>query len=296
MTAMAGGDDIGAGDLPEPLTPPDCDLRDFGRIMIDIGRLFGSSFNAKASRNPIAWMIGHKLWYRSWHQMPAASLPDDDDELCYLAELGFDRVTWDNARDLAMHGWIKCSDGRLYHRVVADEALQAWGRKLKKRHLTYCATIRKHNERHPDDKREAPNFEQWEGLGRPERVTEMSRVTAGTRSRASHAKKPSKGQGQGQGQGQSNNKIPSVGAAKRGARLPDDFAMPEDWVEAAIGKGLPRSDALREADKFALYWQAKSGKDATKIDWRKTWLNWVLNADKRRGRNFDGAGKEYLGV
>lgn len=68
--------------LPEPLTPPDCDLRDFGRIMIDITRLFGSSFNAKASRHPLAWMLGHKLWYRSWHQLPAASLPDDDDELC----------------------------------------------------------------------------------------------------------------------------------------------------------------------------------------------------------------------
>lgn len=295
MKSVTGGDhDRDA--LPDPLTPADCDLRDFGKMMIDLTRLFGSGFNARASRNPLAWMLGHKLWYRSWHQMPAASLPDDDDELCYLAELGFDRVTWDSVRDMAMHGWIKCSDGRLYHPVVAEEALNAWARKLKKRFMTYCATLRKHNERHPNDRLEAPKYEEWQTLGCPGSVTPMSRVTKGGVSRPSHAEKSSKGQGHGQRQGHSNNTPDGVGAAARGTRLPDDFAMPDDWIEAAVGKGLPRPEALREADKFALYWQAKSGKDATKRDWRKTWLNWVLNADKSRGRNFNGAGKEYLGV
>lgn len=135
-------------DLPDPLTPADCDLRDFSRIMIDVNRLLGSSFNAKASRNPLAWMLGHKLWYRSWHQVPAASLPDDDDELCYLAELGFDRVSWDSVKAIAMHGWIKCNDGRLYHPVVAEAACDAWQRKLDKRYNTECARIKKHNQRH----------------------------------------------------------------------------------------------------------------------------------------------------
>ena len=66
--------------MTEPLTPPGCDLRDFPKPMIDIPRLFASGFNGTASRNPLAWMIGHKLWYRSWHQVPAGSLPDYDDE------------------------------------------------------------------------------------------------------------------------------------------------------------------------------------------------------------------------
>lgn len=101
--------------------------------MIYTGRLFASGFNASASRNPTAWMVGHKLWYRSWHQVPAASLPDDDGELCHLAELGFDLKTFAKVKAVAMRGWIKCGDGLLYHPVVAEAALEAWIRKLQQR-------------------------------------------------------------------------------------------------------------------------------------------------------------------
>ena len=119
--------------LPEPMVPVGCDLRDFPKIMIDIGRLFASSFNATASRKPLAWMVGHKLWYRSWHQVPAASLPDDDEELCHLAELGLDLRSFRTIKGLAMRGWVKCGDGRLYHPVVAEAALEAWIHKLGQR-------------------------------------------------------------------------------------------------------------------------------------------------------------------
>lgn len=288
--------DAPLGDLPEPLTPADCDLRDFARIMIDITRLFGSSFNAKASRNPLAWMIGHKLWYRSWHQVPAASLPNDDDELCYLAELGFDRVTWDNARELAMHGWIMCSDGRLYHPVVAEAALISWEAKLKKRHLTYCASIRKHNERHPNDKLETPNYQQWQALGRPERVTQVSRVTPPTKSRSSHAKSPSKGQGQGQGQGGTNITPTGSGAAERGTRLPDDFVMPEEWKPYALDKGHSSAVIEREAEKFTLHWQSETGRSASKRNWKAAWQKWVLNITAERGSRNGPNGQEYYGV
>jgi hypothetical protein len=242
-------------------------------------------------------MLGHKLWYKSWHQMPAASLPDDEDELCYLAELGFDRVTWDGARDLTMHGWIKCNDGRLYHPVVAEEAREAWARKLKKRHMTYCAGVRKHNERHPEDKLESPKYDVWEALGRPEKVTDMSRVTLGPRSRAGHAKKPSKGQGQGQGQGHSNNNNPSGDAASRGTRLPNDFVMPEEWKQYALKRGHSQATVDREAQKFTLHFQTKTGRDATKINWERAWQKWALGIrpDLRDNRH-DANGKEYLGV
>ena len=120
-------------DLPEPMTPLDCDLRDFPRMAIDVPRLMSSEFNALASRNPIAWMVGHKLWYRSWHQVPAASIPDDDDQLCHLAELGFDLKTFRKAKTIALRGWVKCSDGRLYHPHVAELALGSWIDKLLQR-------------------------------------------------------------------------------------------------------------------------------------------------------------------
>lgn len=119
--------------VTSPLTPESCDLRDFPRMSIDVTRLFGSSFNAQASTNPIAWMVGHKLWYRSWHQVPAASLPDDEAELCHLAELGFDLKTFRKVRAVAMRNWVKASDGRFYHPVIAEMALISWLEKLLQR-------------------------------------------------------------------------------------------------------------------------------------------------------------------
>lgn len=119
--------------MTAPLTPAGCDLRDFPKLMIDVPRLFASGFNATASRNPLAWMIGHKLWYRSWHQVPAGSLPADDDELCHLAELGFDLKSFNKAKALAMRGWVLCDDGRLYHPVVCEAALESWQEKLRQR-------------------------------------------------------------------------------------------------------------------------------------------------------------------
>lgn len=111
----------------EPLTPPDCDLRDFAFMPLDGARLFGSEFHALAS--DAAWRAGVTLWLKAWHQVPAASLPDDDIQLARLAELGRDVRAWRKAREQALRGWIKCSDGRLYHPVVAEKANEAWSKK-----------------------------------------------------------------------------------------------------------------------------------------------------------------------
>lgn len=112
--------------LPEPLVPPEVDLRGFAFMPIDIVRLFGSRFHAIADDSQ--WRAGFTLWLKSWHQVPAGSLPDDDVELSRLAELGRDIKGWRKLRGVAMHGWVKCSDGRLYHATVAEKAMLAWTR------------------------------------------------------------------------------------------------------------------------------------------------------------------------
>jgi uncharacterized protein YdaU (DUF1376 family) len=113
--------------MTAPLTPPDCDLRDFPFMPIDIVRLFNSEFHALA--DDAEWRAGMTLWLKSYHQVPAASLPDDDIALCRLAELGRDLKTWRKVKERALHGWVKCDDGRLYHKVVAEKANEAWERK-----------------------------------------------------------------------------------------------------------------------------------------------------------------------
>lgn len=67
---------------------------------------------------------------------------------------------------------------------------------------------------------------------------------------------------------------------KRGTRLPDDF---EADFDVAAKQGFNRSQAEFEFEKFKDYWNAKSGKDATKLDWPATWRNWIRNAQRPRG-------------
>lgn len=133
-------------DFPEPLTPSDCDLRDFPFMPLDVQRLRDSDLAALES--PECCWSAVLLWCASWHQVPAASLPDDDRVLAQLA--GFGRVVkeWQRVRDGALRGWIVCADGRLYHPVVAAKACDAWESKFQARWKSECARIKKHNQRH----------------------------------------------------------------------------------------------------------------------------------------------------
>jgi hypothetical protein len=119
---------VSSDSLPEPLTPADCDLRDFQFMPVDIVRLFNSEFHARSSDSE--WRAGMTLWLKSYHQIPAASIPDDDTALARLAEFGRDVKAWKKIREMVLYGWVKCSDGRLYHPVVAEKVLEAWIEKL----------------------------------------------------------------------------------------------------------------------------------------------------------------------
>lgn len=126
-------------DLPSPLTPAGCDLRDFPHTPLFRARLFGSSFHARA--NDAEWRAGVTLWLKSWDQVPAGSLPDDDIELCRLAELARDLKAWKKHKAGAIRGWVLCSDGRLYHPVVAEGINTALEAKIKQRLKTAKARI-----------------------------------------------------------------------------------------------------------------------------------------------------------
>lgn len=68
-------------------------------------------------------------------------------------------------------------------------------------------------------------------------------------------------------------------APRRGTRLPNDWFLPADWGRwASQETGWPRERILLEAATFADYWQSLPGAKATKLDWEKTWRNWVRRA------------------
>ena len=113
-----------------------------------------------AEEKPEACWYAVLLWAASWHQLPAGSLPDNDAVLTKLIGLGRDVRTFRKHKEAAMRGFVLCDDGRLYHPVVAEQAVAAWDSKLQQRWRTECARIKKANQRTGAND-PAPTFEEF---------------------------------------------------------------------------------------------------------------------------------------
>jgi hypothetical protein len=124
-----------AGELPAPLVPPEVDLRDFGYMPLDVLRLRDSDLAALATGEEFKAAV--MLWCVAWHQVPAGSLPDDDR---LLARYSGALTKWQKVKEQALRGFVKCSDGRLYHKTVSEKALDSWRIKQAKRERTKAAT------------------------------------------------------------------------------------------------------------------------------------------------------------
>jgi len=74
-----------------------------------------------------------------------------------------------------------------------------------------------------------------------------------------------------------NSNSSSEGPRKRGTRLSEDW-MPSEEVIQQMSSERPDVDLRMEHRKFIDYWKAKTGKDATKLDWDATFRNWIRNA------------------
>ena len=114
--------------LREPPVPADCDLRGLPWMPIDTVRLLDSDLFALADGEQFKAAV--RLWCKAWHQVPASSLPDDDRILASLSGMG---RLWLKVRPMALRGFFKCADGRLYHPVIAEKALEAWDRRIAQR-------------------------------------------------------------------------------------------------------------------------------------------------------------------
>lgn len=280
-----------------PLTDVDCDLRDFQFMPLDVVRLAQSDLIA--TEDPAAIVANLLLWCASWHSVPAASLTDDDRSLARLAGYGRGVSEFQAIKAGALRGWIKCSDGRLYHPVVAEKAREAFKGKLAQRHRTFLAAVRKHNERDRgaggDDQRDPLSYDAWIDAGRPtsavrnapkseqqqlplDNVTRdsppMSRVTAtpeerdvtrdeGGMSRQCHAEKSSKGEGQGEGQGQGDSKEQQQQHAGETPPVVDDAKKPEPFDFSTGTADLARRAGVPIAQPSAI---------SRNVDVVKQWL------------------------
>lgn len=114
--------------LPEPLVPPDCDLRGLPYMPLDTVALLESDLFALSTGDEFKAAV--TLWCRAWYQVPAGSLPADERILASLSQTG---PAWPSVREIALRGWMKCSDGRLYHPTIAPKAIKAWAGRVAQR-------------------------------------------------------------------------------------------------------------------------------------------------------------------
>jgi len=72
--------------------------------------------------------------------------------------------------------------------------------------------------------------------------------------------------------------------AERATRLPDDWVMPEEWKQWALGIGLHPREVVREAISFKNYWSNCAGAKGMKLKWDLTWQTWCRRMLERAGR------------
>ncbi|HDR9834690.1 TPA: DUF1376 domain-containing protein [Burkholderia multivorans] len=273
-------------ELPDPLTPADCDLRNFREMPIDVPRLLGSDLVHDES--PEACWSAMLLWCVSWHEVPAGSMPDNNEWLAKRAgywHKGKLDPTWNTVREGALHGWIKCNDGRLYHPVLAEKVNAAWFSKHRHAHEKLGERVRKRNKTRAEKGQsplEVPDLESWIDMGRPlERELfpdEFPAVSAGSKAASAgsaanaHRKSsvvPPEGKGDSAGIPPENtlNRTEQSGAEQNGS-----FKT----IGTVIASGKPARDAIddfrpKDAAEWLRHLRDKHGfeADPTNVNDRK---------------------------
>jgi len=253
-------------ELPPPPIAAEVDLRDFQFMPLDVVRLRDSDL-ASLETAEACW-AAVLLWCYSWHQVPAASIPDDDRVLSKQAGYGRVIAEWRRVRPGALRGWIKCSDGRLYHPVVVEKAIEAWRSKLEYAYDRECDRIRKANKKRLQDKQPQlpfPTFEEWDavrnsaGSGPASDGTSGESAGSGDRSAGNEVNSagntpfgdgiPAENALKGQGQGQGDSKNPPYPPERGAAALTRIGKKPRELRDHSLTTWLAVCDVVDETGK-----------------------------------------------
>lgn len=245
--------------MTDPLVPADLDLRDFHTMPLDVVRLRDSDLSVTATGDEFRAAI--LLWCAAWHQVPASSLPDDDRLLARFAGYGRDLRGWKAVREAALHGFIRCSDGRLYHPVIGDMALNADQKRKGNSRRTAAATKaaaaarRSSRDRNDirDDVRNGPDEADVTGPKRREVKGSEEKQTLPAGESGARA-----------------------GFAGKAQLVPIDWQPNQINIQAARDAGLSDIEIEAQAARFRKYNRARGRKFA---DFDEAWAAWVLLAN-----------------
>lgn len=118
-------------DAPDPLVPAECSMAGNDWYPLHFDRLRKSKWWRRASDLSRARNV--MLWGEAYKQVPAGSLPDDDDDLAEAAGFGMDVDGFLAHKAEIMTPWVLCSDGRWYHPTVCEVVLEAWEKASERR-------------------------------------------------------------------------------------------------------------------------------------------------------------------
>lgn len=116
---------------PDPLVPAECTMAGNDWFPLHFDRLRKSKWWRRAT--DLARARNIMMWGEAYKQVPAGSLPDDDDDLAEAAGFGMDIDAFIAAKAEIMAPWVLCEDGRWYHPTVCEVVLEAWERKSEQR-------------------------------------------------------------------------------------------------------------------------------------------------------------------
>jgi hypothetical protein len=286
-----------SSDLPPPLTPSDCDLRDLDGFMLNVERLLASELWALATGDELKAALS--LWCRAWKQVPAASLPDDEGVLAGFAGVS---KRYFEAHRIIMRGFTKCSDGRFYHATLSADANRAW---IKKQRYT---VIRARDAERLRGWREKQNGSMDESDETPYETPSETRFVGVVQGHV-QGQVHKKGEGERVPRGEKEPVAPRApkepvrpreqkpvcttpqpsdaspnGSAKRtdrGTRLAAEWKPGEKERKFALSLSLDL-DAVTE--DFRDYWLARPGTAATSLDWSMTWRRWCRKAAQQESR------------
>lgn len=145
---------------PDPLVPADTDICGMDGFLLRADKLLGSELWALSTGDEFKAALG--LWCRAWGQTPPGSLPDDDKILAAFSGAG---ARWPKVRDMALRGFVKCADGRLYHKTLSEDVVRAAVAKKQRNDRTVNATNARKKQRDVDRdvRRNVIRLEQREG-------------------------------------------------------------------------------------------------------------------------------------
>lgn len=261
----------------EPLVSLDVDLRGMSSFMLDVDRLLASELVALGT--PEECWAATLLWCRAWKQVPAASLPDDDRVLAAFSGAG---KRWPKIKAMALRGFVKCSDGRLYHHVLAAEANAAW-----KRRQAYSEKRDRDAERLRVWRADQPRRNGGETDGETHDETNIDTlVEAGFETRF-----VSERDSDVTGQKKVREKTSLRSVQNRGTRLQRDWQPSPEDLGYARSQGMPDEVIGRETEDFRDYWVSRPGAAGVKLDWPAMWRTWIRRScDKRGFRPMSGNG------